>query len=126
VIKTIGEGVLASFSQVTDAVETALSLPAQIDRGDPSLLAGLRVGVHKGPALAATLDDQLDYFGTTVRDVVGILSQARDGDLLLTQAVAADPEVAGLLNERSIATEIMPTSVPGHRHLIQVRLNGLS
>jgi class 3 adenylate cyclase len=95
---------------------------AQTGRGEPSLLAGLRVGIHKGPALAATLDDQLDYFGTTVRDVVGILSQARDGDLLLTQAVAADLEVAALLHERGARTEIVPTAVPGHRHLIRVRL----
>ena len=86
------------------------------------MLAGLRVGVHKGPALAATLNDQLDYFGTTARDVVGILSHARDGELVLTQAVAADPEVAALLHERGIETEIVPTSLPGHRHLIRVRL----
>ena len=87
------------------------------------LLAGLRVGIHKGPALAATLDDQLDYFGTTVRDVVGILSQARDGELVLTQVVAADLEVAALLHEHGIETEIVPTTVAGHRHLIRVRLN---
>ena len=79
----------------------------------------------QGPALAATLDGQLDYFGTTVRDAVNIVSQAHDGELLLTQAVAADPEVAGLLNERRITTEVVPTSLPGHRHLIRVRLDAI-
>ena len=69
-VKTMGEGVLASFSQVTAAVETALALPGRLDRGGPSPLGGLRLGVHKGPALAATLNDQLDYFGTTARDAV--------------------------------------------------------
>lgn len=123
VIKTMGEGVLASFSQVTAAVETALSLPGRLDRGQPSSLAGLRVGVHRGPALAATVNDQLDYFGTTARDAVGILSQARNGELVLTQAVAADPEVAALLNERGIDSEVVPTSLPGHRHVIRVRLD---
>jgi eukaryotic-like serine/threonine-protein kinase len=118
--------VLASFSQVTGAVDTALSLPSRLDRGEPSLLAGLRVGIHKGPALAATLDDQLDYFGTTVRDVVSMLAQAGDGELLLTEAVATDLEVAALLHDRGIATEIVPTSLPGHRHLIRVRLDALA
>jgi hypothetical protein len=42
--------------------------------------------------------------------------------LLLTQAVAADLEVAALLHERGARTEIVPTAVPGHRHLIRVRL----
>ncbi len=95
VIKTVGEGVLASFSQVTAAVETALSLPRRLDQSGPSPSAGLRIGIHRGPALAATVNDQLDYFGTTARDAIAILSQARDGELVLTQAVAADPEVAG-------------------------------
>ena len=119
VIKTVGEGLLASFSQVTAAVETALSLPGRLEQAEPSSLAGLRIGVHRGPALAATLNDQLDYFGTTARDTLSILSQAGNGELVLTQAVAADPEVAALLNERKITTEIVPTSLPGHRHLIR-------
>jgi class 3 adenylate cyclase len=108
---------------VTAAVETALSLPGRLEQAEPSSLAGLRIGVHRGPALAATLNDQLDYFGTTARDTLSILSQAGNGELVLTQAVAADPEVAALLNERGIATEVVPTSLPGHRHLIRVRFD---
>ena len=97
VVKTLGEGVLASFSQVTAAVETALGLPGRLDRGGPLASAGLRVGIHKGPALAATLNDQLDYFGTTARDAVAILAEAHDGELILTEPVAADPAVSTLL-----------------------------
>src|SRR5262249_50977259 len=92
VIKTMREGVLASFAHLTAAVETALSLSSRLDQQAATHLRALRLGIHKGPALAATLDDQLDYFGTTVRDAVSIVSQAQDGDLVLTQAVAADPE----------------------------------
>ncbi len=97
VIKTVGEGVLASFSQVTAAVETALALPGRLDGGGGSPLCGLRIGVHKGSALAATVNDQLDYFGTTARDAVAILSQAGNDELVLTEPVAADPAVAALL-----------------------------
>jgi eukaryotic-like serine/threonine-protein kinase len=124
VIKTIGEGVLASFSQVTAAVETALALPGRLERAGPSPLGGLRLGVHKGPALAATVNDQLDYFGSTARDAVAILSYAGNEELVLTEPVAADPAVAALLSERGIETEIVPTSLGGHRHLIRVRLDG--
>jgi eukaryotic-like serine/threonine-protein kinase len=122
VIKTMGEGVLASFPQVTAAVETALALPGRLDRGGPSPSSGLRLGIHKGPALAATVNDQLDYFGTTARDAVAILSHAGNGELVLTQPVAADPAVAALLYDRGIETQIVPTSLGGHRHLIRVRL----
>lgn len=78
------------------------------------------MGVHKGPALAATVNDQLDYFGTTVRDAVAIISEARNEDLLLTEPVASDPAVAELLSERRIEPEIVATTLVGHRHLIRV------
>ncbi len=48
VVKTLGEGVLASFSQVTAAVETALALSGRLDRDGSSVSSGLRIGVHKG------------------------------------------------------------------------------
>ncbi len=120
VVKTIGEGVLASFSQVTAAVETALSLAVRLNRGGPTAQRGVRVGIHKGPALAATVNDQLDYFGTTARDAVAFISEARNDDLLLTEPVASDPAVAALLSRRGIEPEIVPTSLAGHRHLIRV------
>jgi hypothetical protein len=101
-------------------VETALSLVDQMSRGGAPARGGVRVGVHKGPALAATVNDQLDYFGTTARDAVAILSEARNEDLLLTEAVASDPAVAALLSEQGIVTEIAATSLAGHRHLIRV------
>ncbi len=124
VIKTVGEAVLASFSQVTAAVETALALAARLDTGaESSALSRLRIGVHRGPALAATLNDQLDYFGATARDAVNIVSHAGNGGLVLSQAVAADPEVAALLNERGINTEVIATSLAGHRHLIRIELD---
>ncbi len=122
VVKTVGEGLLAAFSHVTAAVETALSVSDRLNRGGPSAQGGIRVGIHKGPALAATLNDQLDYFGTTPRDAVAILSEARNGDLLLTEPVASDPAVAALLSARGIGTEIVPASLAGHRHLIRVTI----
>jgi hypothetical protein len=41
---------------------------------------------------------------------------------VLTQAVAADPEVAALLNERHIETEVVPADLGGPTHVIRVRL----
>ncbi len=122
VVKTQGEGLVASFNDVTAAVRTALALPARLagDEATRSLL--LRIGVHRGPTLAATLNDQLDYFGTTARQAAGTLQYARAGEMILTQAVAADPEVAALLNERGIETEVVPAELGGQGHVIGVRI----
>jgi hypothetical protein len=72
--------------------------------------------------LAATFNDQLDYFGTTARQANAILQYARGAELILTQTVAADPEVAALLSERQIEGTVIPTTLAGHPHVIRVRL----
>ena len=102
VVKTMGEGLLASFSDVTAAVKTALELARPFATTESEATTGplrLRVGVHRGPTLAATVNDQLDYFGTTARQATAILQYARGAELVLTRTVAADPEVAALLSD---------------------------
>jgi hypothetical protein len=42
--------------------------------------------------------------------------------MILTRAGAADPEVAALLNERRIATEVVAAAPGGQTHVIRVRL----
>ena len=126
VVKTMGEGLLASFSDVTAAVKTALELAHPLATTESEPTSGplrLRVGVHRGPTLAATFNDQLDYFGTTARQATAILQYARGSELVLTRTVAADPEVAALLGARQIESEVVATNLAGHPHIIRVRLD---
>jgi class 3 adenylate cyclase len=126
VVKTMGEGLLASFSDVTAAVKTALELARPCATTESEATTGplrLRVGVHRGPTLAATFNDQLDYFGTTARQTTAILQYASGSELVLTRTVAADPEVAALLSARQIESEVVATNLPGHPHVIRVRLD---
>ena len=126
VVKTMGDGLLASFGDVTAAVQTALGLSARSDVSTRNRRLGLRGGLHRGPALAATINDHLDYFGTTSRDVHGLLRLAGNDELILSQAVAGDPEVAAFLSERQICTEVVPSDFAGHPHVIRVRPAGHS
>ncbi len=125
VVKTQGEGLIASFSDVTAAVRTALELPGCLAVDEATRPLRLRIAVHRGPALATTVNDQLDYFGTTTRQAARALDHARAGELVLTRAVAADPEVAALLGERRIATEVVSTDRGGQAQIIRVRLEGI-
>ncbi len=122
VVKTMGDGLLASFSDVTAAVRTALTLKPEQNQSVSVPRLCLRAGLHRGAALAATINDQLDYFGTAARDVHGILRLARNDELILSQAVAGDPEVAALLSGRRIVADVVPTDLAGHAHVIRVRL----
>jgi class 3 adenylate cyclase len=73
----------------------------------------VRVGIHRGPVLAATLNDRLDYFGSTVNLAMALPRLASGGELVLTQAVASDPQVSALLRARGMEGEFLEASLPG-------------
>jgi class 3 adenylate cyclase len=108
-LKTVGDGAVAAFAEAAAAVRAAVAVP---DLLPPEALAtGLRPGaaVHRGAALAATINDHLDYFGATVNQAMELRHLARGGEVLLTDAVAADPDVAALLHERGLRAELFET-----------------
>jgi class 3 adenylate cyclase len=71
--------------------------------------------------MAATLNGQLDYFGSTVSHVSQLPQLACGGELILTQAVASDPEVAALLRARGLQGEPIALDLPGQPGGLVVR-----
>ncbi len=102
VVKTIGDAVMAVFPEPAAAVRTAL---AALDGADPPLC--LKVGVHRGPAIAAALDEgRPDYFGLTVNVAARLRGLAGPGGgLCLTREVREAPGVRGLLAGLPIEAE---------------------
>src|SRR5258707_5724379 len=69
IIKTIGDAVMAAFLNPSDAVAAALAMRADIagfNHGQSDRQLILKIGIHKGAAIAVTLNERLDYFGQTV------------------------------------------------------------
>jgi class 3 adenylate cyclase len=92
-VKTIGDAVMASFVSPVDALRATvdvhrdmLALNQQLGLSGDDVLA-VRMGIHVGPCISVTLNNQLDYFGATVNIAsrVSHLSQGRD--VILTEAV---------------------------------------
>ena len=107
VVKTVGEGVLASFIDPEAAVRVALELAGGAVHGAEAPLRP-RVAVHRGPVLVATINDRLDYFGATVSLASRLTQRVFGGELVLTHAVASDPQVAALLHARGLPIEVIP------------------
>src|SRR6185295_16957338 len=61
VIKTIHEGLVASFTDPVAALRAGLELQSDLGSGDLTRNLQLRVAIHRGPAMAATINDHLDY-----------------------------------------------------------------
>ncbi|HMG75955.1 MAG TPA: adenylate/guanylate cyclase domain-containing protein [Pyrinomonadaceae bacterium] len=99
-VKTIGDAVMAVFRCPAGAVRAMLH--AQQRLADPP--AGmqplsLKAGLHTGPCIAVTLNDRLDYFGSTVNMAARLEGQSTGDDVVISTAVYADPEVRDLLSD---------------------------
>ena len=104
VIKTIGDAVMASFGDPAHAVKAALAMQARIV--DHDLV--LKLGVHAGPSVVVTMNDRLDYFGSTVNMAARLQGQSAGGDIVLSRAVADDPAVQPLLTAVAAREESVP------------------
>jgi class 3 adenylate cyclase len=104
VVKTIGDAVMASFGDPAEAVKAALAMQARIGAHD----LVLKLGVHSGPSVVVTLNDRLDYFGSTVNMAARLQGQGSGGDIVLSRAVADDPAVKPLLTAVPSREESVP------------------
>jgi class 3 adenylate cyclase len=121
VIKTIGDAVMAAFQDPAAAVGAALDMLAGVealnrDLGERNLI--LKIGLHKGAAIAVTLNDRLDYFGQTVNVAARVQALADAGEVYLTREVRDAPGVAALL--APFAVEATTARLKGLRQETQV------
>ena len=109
VVKTIGDAVMASFTDPAQAVRAALAMQegiASSARTGSDLV--LKVGVHAGPSVVVTLNGRLDYFGSTVNMAARLQGQSAGDDIVLSHAVAEDPAVQEILAAVAQRHETVP------------------
>lgn len=90
VVKTMGDAVLAVFQ--SPAATIGAMQNAQRRLGEAGLQ--LKVGIHSGPCIAVTLNQRLDYFGTTMNLGARLAGLSDGSDIVVTQNVLEDLEVA--------------------------------
>ncbi len=98
-VKTIGDAVMAVFRNPASALKAMLraqkTLAAPPDGSSPLTL---KAGIHIGPCIAVTLNERLDYFGSTVNMAARLESLSSGNDVVISTAVYNDPEVRELIN----------------------------
>src|SRR5205807_8043682 len=99
-VKTIGDAVMAVFRRPANAVRAMLEAQQRLaNPPDGMLPLTLKAGLHTGPCIAVTLNDRLDYFGSTVNLAARLEGQSTGDDVIVSSAVYADPEVRELLSD---------------------------
>ena len=104
IVKTIGDAVMAAFVSPAHAAAAAMDIQAQIggfnqaSPGRPDIV--IKLGIHTGPSIAVTLNDRLDYFGSTVNMAARLQGESQGGEIVLSPEIAADPAVEQVLAGR--------------------------
>jgi class 3 adenylate cyclase len=62
----------------------------------------LKAGIHSGPCIAVTLNDRLDYFGSTVNMAARLESLSTGNDVIISRALYNDPEVREFLADENL------------------------
>jgi class 3 adenylate cyclase len=113
VVKAMGDAIMAVFGRPLAAVRAAqraqreLATPA--NGGRPFLL---KAGIHSGPCIAVTQNERLDYFGSTVNLAARLVDLSSGADVVVSETVALDPEVADLLG-RDLRAEAIDATLKG-------------
>ena len=99
-VKTIGDAVMAVFRHPAAALRAMLHAQ-QLLQSPPDGLRPLtlKAGLHTGPCIAVTLNDRLDYFGSTVNLAARLEAQSTGDDVVISAAVYDDPGVRELLSD---------------------------
>jgi class 3 adenylate cyclase len=108
VIKTIGDAVMAAFLNPADAVAAALAMRADAaisNHGQPDRQLILKIGIHKGAAIAVTLNERLDYFGQTV-NVAARIQHLAGADEIYVSEEAYDDKVKNALKAFNVEAKV--------------------
>jgi class 3 adenylate cyclase len=69
---------------------------------DGSMPLTLKAGIHRGPCIAVTLNDRLDYFGSTVNMAARLEGLSSGNDVIISRAVYDDTEVREWLETENL------------------------
>jgi len=109
IVKTLGDSIMAAFPHPLDALRAALN--AQHTLANPSergIALRVKAGIHYGPCIAVTLNDRLDYFGSTVNIAARLESLSQGDDVIVSNGIYDDPQVAEWLAAPGSGLAVQP------------------
>jgi class 3 adenylate cyclase len=126
VVKTIGDAVMAAFHDAGTALGAALAMQAAfnpwVEARGLKQPPRLKIGLHVGPALAVHTDAAgIDYFGGTVNTAARAQGVAASGEVVWTQAIAADSRVDTLLAEAGLPVSTLERQLKGLKDTVILR-----
>jgi len=117
IVKTIGDAVMAVYTDPREAVATAVDMIEAFEDLDTKRKLKdaiiVKVGIHHGPCIAVTLNERIDYFGTTVNIAARVQGLSDGRDVMASGAIFDETGAADLLRQKGWASEKFTTSLKG-------------
>ena len=115
VVKTIGDAVMAAFVQPADALRAAFDVQRNVAQFNATNAAVhgaetivIKLGLHGGACIAVTLNDRMDYFGSTVNLAARLQGESEGGEIVMSDSLARDPAVAKLVAGLTVIAQTVP------------------
>ena len=114
IVKTIGDAVMAVFRCAADGLTAMLEAQRTLAQpGDGSTPLQLKAGLHTGPCIAVTLNERLDYFGSTVNLAARLEALSSGNDVIISRPVFEDAQVRELLESKQLAATEFDMALKG-------------
>ncbi len=113
VVKKIGDAVMAVFTEPAGALRTVLRAHEAVSRMPRSPSLVLKAALHTGTCIAVTLNERLDYFGSTVNVAARLADLSEGDDIVMSEAVRNDPGISGILATEGITPEPFRAPIRG-------------
>jgi class 3 adenylate cyclase len=116
IVKTIGDAIMANFNHPVEAVGAALEMQRglrQLNQASHHGGLSLKIGIHRGAAIAVTLNNHIDYFGQTVNIASRVQGSAGGDEIYLTEEIYSSPGVLDLLQKHGCKIESILTELKG-------------
>lgn len=122
IVKTIGDAVMATFMVSGDAIRALFGMQQAFAAFNADIRDQIiiKVGAHRGPCIAVTSNDRLDYFGRTVNIAARVQGLSTGNDIVLTKPFYEETEVHRIVQESGWAVEVYPATLKGIEELYEV------
>ena len=114
IVKTIGDAVMGVFRSAADGLRAMLEVQEILGAPpDGSMPLTLKAGLNTGPCIAVTLNDRLDYFGSTVNMAARLECLSSGSDVIISRSVYEDAKVQEVIESEGLSAEEFDMSLKG-------------
>jgi class 3 adenylate cyclase len=116
VVKTIGNAVMAVFSNLGEALNAAQQMHTELARTDSKKIRlRLKCALHAGPCLAVNANDRLDFFGSVVNLAARLVEKSQGDDLVVADEIFQRAETQHFLRalqQSAVADKVEFNGIP--------------